>query len=123
MTINISSAAAWFKRESVTILHALNAAVVLLGAFSFGLSHSKEAALVTIASSLVTIVTSLTTRPVSVALLKGAATTLLTVFIAFGLKLSPEQIASYVAAAYIALGYLLRLNVSPAGAATAPPGP
>lgn len=108
-----------FGYEPAVILQALNAAIALAVAFGFGLDEPQVAAITVIATAVVAILTALTTRPVVVASVTGAASTALSAFAAFGLELSAQQIGAVVTALSIMLALLLRPNVSPAPALVA----
>lgn len=109
--------AEWVKRESVVILYVANVAVALLVSWGLKLTPAQVGAVTTITSALVTIITAFAVRPVTVPLIKGAATTLLVAFSAFGLHLSTSQIGYSTAALSIIVGLLLRQNVTPAAQA------
>jgi hypothetical protein len=107
-----------FRYEPAMIVYAVNAAVALVVAFGANLSHDQVAAVTTVTTAVLAIVTAVLTRPIVVSTITGAVGTALAAVAAFGLHLSADQIGATVTALSIALALLLRSNVSPA--ATAP---
>lgn len=102
-----------FGLEPAVILYGLNALVALLVSFGLPLSHAMVAAITTIATALLAIITASMTRPVVVSTITGAVGTLLTAVAAFGLDLTTDQIGSVVTVLSIVLALLLRQNVTP----------
>lgn len=105
-----------FGYEPAVYLYALNAGVALLVAYGLPMSHTQVAAVTTIATAILTIVTALMTRPVNVSALTAAVGTGLAAAAAFGLHLSADQVGTAVAALSIVLALILRANVTPAPA-------
>jgi hypothetical protein len=111
-----------FGYEPAVILYSINAGVALLVAYGLPLSQGQVAAISTIATALLTVVTAAMTRPVPVSALTAAVGTGLAAAAAFGLNLSADQIGTTVAALSIVLALVLRANVSPAQASPGHPG-
>lgn len=105
------------KFEPAILLAGLNALLALLVSFGLPLTHPQVAAVTTIATAVLAIVTVLMTRPIVVPTITGAVSTLLTAVAAFGLNLSTDQIGAVVALLSIVLGLILRTNVTPAAKA------
>lgn len=105
-----------FGYEPAVWLYALNAGVALLVSYGLPLSHGQVAAVTTIATAVLTVVTALMTRPIDVSALTAAVGTGLVAAAAFGLHLSADQVGTTVAALSIVLALVLRQNVSPAPA-------
>lgn len=102
------------QHEPALITALLGAAAALIAAFPVGVSQTQEAAIVTIGTALVAILTAALTKPVSVTLITGAIATGLTAAAAFGLKLSPDVLAMITTAVgYFLPGLLLRLHLTP----------
>lgn len=110
------------KFEPAIILAGLNALVALLVSFGLPLTHPQVAAITTIATAVLAIITVLMTRPIVVPTITGAVGTLLTAVAAFGLHLSTDQIGAVVALLSIILGLVLRMNVIPAAKSKAEAG-
>lgn len=102
-----------FGYEPAVWLYSINAGVALLVAYGLPLSQGQVAAISTIATALLTVVTAVMTRPVPVSALTAAVGTGLAAAAAFGLNLSADQIGTTVAALSIVLALVLRANVSP----------
>jgi hypothetical protein len=105
-----------FGYEPAVWLYALNAGVALLVAYGLPMSHGQVAAVTTIATAVLTVVTALMTRPIDVSALTAAVGTGLAAAAAFGLHLSADMVGTTVAALSIVLALVLRQNVSPAPA-------
>ena len=99
------------------VLYVVNAIVAMVIAWGFKLTQDQTAAIDTIVTGLLSILTAALTRPVVVSTMAAAAITVLTAFAAFGLKLDPNVISTTVAVASIVLGYLLHQAVVPSLAA------
>lgn len=110
-----------FGYEPAVWLYSINAAVALLVSYGFPLGTAQVAAISTIATAVLTVATTLLTRPVQVSALTAAVGTGLAAAASFGLHLSGDQIGTTVAALSIVLALVLRANVSPAAASKVTP--
>lgn len=103
-----------FKTEPALVTNLAGTAAALIAAFGVNVTQVQEAAIVTIASALITIVTAFTAKPVKVSVITGAVVTGLTAAAAFGLKLSPDSLAMVTSAlGYLIPGLLLRMHLVP----------
>lgn len=100
----------------VALGYAVNIGAAMLAGFGIHLTRDQTGAVLTITAGVVTVFTALFARPWHVAAIPGAATAILTACAAFGLKWTPEQIATGVAALSAVLGYLTQSAVVPAAA-------
>lgn len=92
-------------------------AVVLDAIVAFGLplDDSMKAAVITVITAAFTLAVSATVRPVPIAVIGGALTSLLTGLAAFNLDLGSDRIKVLVVAIVAVLGLLTHQNVSPPG--------
>jgi hypothetical protein len=102
------------QTEPALVTNLLGAAAALLGAFAFHVSQGQEAAIVTIGTGVIAVLTASLARPVKYTVITGAVITGLTAAAAFGLKLTPEVLGMISTA----LGMLLpsvigRLHLTP----------
>ena len=113
--MNISLAQLWatFRREPAAFLYMLAAVVTPLAASVLHWNHQQVAATATIASGLAAIIVAYHTRPVSAPVVLGAATTIATASAAYGLKISPAEIATLAAVVNGLLGWFVRANQTP----------
>lgn len=102
-----------FQTEPAVIMYGLSAVLTALVAFGVHASPGQVAAVTTIATGLITIVTAVTTRPVAVPVVTGAVATIATAAAAFGLHLSTAQIGAFVPVLAIVLSLILRQAVTP----------
>jgi len=107
--------------EPAAYLYVFNAALAAAIAWGLPLNHTQTAAATVIVTAILTMVTAVLTRPVEVSALMGAAVTLVTALGAFGFHLSQAQIGTGTALLSIVLGFILRIHVSPAPAASGVP--
>lgn len=101
------------KTEPNEVLYCLNALLAMLVAWGVQATPTQTGAILTIATAVITIITTAMTRPVQIALITGAATTVLTAAATFGFHLSTAQISTGVTVLSIVLALLLRQNVTP----------
>lgn len=104
-----------FGRDPAAILYGLQSLLAVLVAFSVLTGDAADYTMV-IANGGMALIVALTTRPVVVAAITGAAQTILTGIVAFGLpglSFSTEQQGVIIAALSAVLGLLLRQNQSP----------
>ena len=99
--------------ESAIVLYALSALVTAWVAFGFRASPAQTAAVATIGTAVVAIVTAFATRPVSVPVITGAVATIATASAAFGLHLTSAQIGAAVPVLSLVLSLVLRQAVTP----------
>jgi hypothetical protein len=111
----MAAAPAKFKYDPALYLYYLNAALALVVAFFPGLNLSTtvQAAIITIATAVLTGIGACLVRPIHVSALVAAATTALTAAAAFGLHLSDNRMAALTSGLSIVLPLILRLLVSP----------
>lgn len=113
-----------FKWYPAGYLYALNTVVALVVAFFPGLhvTHTQTAAITTIATAVLAVVTALMTRPPAVPVIAGALGTMLVAAGAFGLHLTDGQTATLVAFVSLAVAFFTHQNVTPkAGSPTGTP--
>jgi intracellular septation protein A len=106
-----------FRYEPALYVSVLNAALAAAVAYGLPLNSTQTAAVITVATAVLAMVTAVMTRPVEVSALTGAGVTLVTALGAFGLHLTQDQLGTAVALVSILLGLVLRGHVSPAPAA------
>ena len=104
---------AWFRSESAVLAFALSAGVTACAAFGFKAPAHDVAAVEMIGAALVSIVTALATRPVSVPVVTGAVMEIATAAAAFGLKLSAAELGALAPVVSIVVSLLLRQAVTP----------
>jgi len=92
------------KLNPSAILFGLNAVIAFGTAWGLPLTQTQQAALVTIATSVLTIAAAFTTRPVGLQLIIGAVTSGAVAFGAFHLTLSPDKLSAATALLSIILG-------------------
>lgn len=101
------------QTEPALVTNLLGAAAVLIGAFVSTVTQSQEAAIVTIATALITVLTASLAKPVKVSLIAGAVVTGLTAAVAFGLKVPAEDLAIISTAITSVLTLILRAHLTP----------
>lgn len=101
------------RTEPNVVLYAVSALVTAWVAFGFRASPGQVGAVSTIAAGLVTIITALAARPVTVPVVTGAVVTVATAAGAFGLHLSAAQLGSAVPVLSVVLALVLRQAVTP----------
>jgi hypothetical protein len=102
-------------RDPAAILYGLQSLLAVVVAFGVITGDAADYTM-TIANGVMALIVALTTRPVVVAAITGAAQTILTGIVAFGmpgLSFSTEQQGVIIAALAAILGLLLRQNQSP----------
>jgi hypothetical protein len=99
--------------EPAALLYAISAGLTPLVAMILHWSKTQTAAEATIVAALAAIITAFHARPVAIPALLGAAATIATASAAFGLKLSPDQIAAGSSALSLVLALLFRQNLTP----------
>lgn len=104
---------AFILGEPTAILFTANALVSLGVAWGWHLSDAKAGAVVTIVSGLLTAATALLAKPPSVILLKGGLMTAGLAYGAFNRHWTADRVGQTAFVASLAVGLLLRLNVSP----------
>jgi len=109
-----------FGYEPAVILYAINAGVALLVSFGLPLSGDQVNAATVLSTAVAAIWTAAVTRPIAVSAITGALATALAAVAAFGVELTVDQQGAVVTAVSVVLALLLRSNVSPASALTAP---
>lgn len=109
--------ARWLSQESAVFAYALSAGLTAWAAFGFKAPAHDVAAVEMIGAALVSIVTALATRPVSVPVVTGAVVEIATAAGAFGLKLSAAQLGALTPVVSIVVALLLRQAVTPVVAA------
>lgn len=94
---------------------ALNVAVVMVAAFSpaWHLSPTEMAAVSTIATALTSAAAAFLVIPVSLGVINTCVSTILVASAAFGLRMSPADIALVTASVSSLLSYLVREKVIP----------
>jgi hypothetical protein len=111
----VSKVLTLIRGEPTVLLYSLNAVVALAVSFGLHLGHTQEAAVMTLAAAVLTMVTAAATRPVAVSALTGALATALTAAGTFGLHLTAQQTGSLITVVTLVLMHGLRGSVSPAG--------
>ena len=101
------------RTEPSVVMYGLNALLTALVAFGAHASPGQTAAVTTIATAVITIVTAASTRPVAVPLITGAVATIATAAAAFGLHLTSAQIGAAVPLLTVVLSLILRQAVTP----------
>ena len=101
------------RSEPAVILYAASAVLTAVITFGCRATPGQAAAVATIATAAVTIITALTTRPVTIPVVTGAVATIATAAGAFGLHLTTDQIGAAVPVLSIILALVLRQNVTP----------
>lgn len=121
-TREMAASPAKFKYDPALYLYYLNAALALVVAFFPGLNLSStvQAAIITIATAVLSIIGGLLVRPIHVSLLVASATTALTAAAAFGLHLSDNRMAALTSGLSIVVPLILRLIVSPSAVVSSP---
>jgi hypothetical protein len=107
---------AWFKSlklEPAIVLYLLNAGLAVGVSFGVDLSHTQQAAILTIATGVFTIVAAARTRPANVSLITATFATGLTAAATFGLHVNADRIGVLTALLSGILGLVLRVHVSP----------
>jgi hypothetical protein len=104
---------ATFEQEPAAALFAVNAGLSPLFALILHWPHTQVAAAATISAALAALVTAFKARPVAVPAMLGAAATIATAAAAFGLNLSPAEIAAGSSALNLLLAFLFRANLVP----------
>jgi hypothetical protein len=102
-------------RDPAAILYGLQSLLAVVVAFGVITGDAADYTM-TIANGVMALIVALTTRPVVVAAIPGAAQTILTGIVAFGmpgLSFSTEQQGVIIAALAAILGLLLRQNQTP----------
>lgn len=102
-------------RDPAAILYGLQSLLAVVVAFGVITGDAADYTM-TIANGVMALIVALTTRPVVVAAITGAAQTILTGIVAFGmpgLSFSTEQQGVIIAALAAILGLLLRQNQTP----------
>jgi hypothetical protein len=102
----------WAEEPAVTAW-ALGGGLAMLVAYVFHFDHTQQAAAATIVTALAAIVVVFATKEKSVTAITGALATIIVAASAFGFHPSPHAVATILAAASIALGFLFRQNVEP----------
>jgi hypothetical protein len=103
-----------FGREPAAVLYGVQALLSVAVAFgAFGLTDESAAWVLTIANGVMALIVAIVTRPFVVSAVTGAIQTILTAAVAFGLPLSEAQTGTIIAALSVALGLMLRPNLSP----------
>lgn len=105
--------ARWLSTETAVIMYALSAGVTAWVAFGFRAPAHDVAAVEMIGAALVTIVTALATRPVSVPIVTGAVSEIATAAGAFGLHMTAAQIGALTPIVSIVVALLLRQAITP----------
>ena len=106
------------RREPAISAWALSAAAVAWAAFGFRAPPHDVAAVSLIGTAIATILTALAARPVSVPVITGAVTEILTASAAFGLHLTSAQIGVATPLVSIVVSLLLRQALTPIPAET-----
>lgn len=102
------------QTEPALVTTLLGAAAALLSAFAFHVSQDEEAAIVTIGTGVIAILTAALAKPVKYTVITGAVITGLTAAAAFGLKLSPEVLGVISTTLGMLLpGIFARLHLTP----------
>jgi len=92
------------KLNPSAIIFGLNAVIAFATAWGLNLSQEQQAAVVTIATAVLTIAAAFATRPVGLQLIIGAVTSGAVAFGAFHLTLSPDKLSAATALLSIILG-------------------
>jgi hypothetical protein len=104
----------FLQAEPALVTSLLAAAAALLAAYSAHVSQAQDAAIVTIGTAAMALLTAALARPISVPIITGSIITGLTAAAAWGLKLSPELLSLLSAALGMTLTALLwRLHLTP----------
>jgi hypothetical protein len=102
------------QSEPALITTLAGSAAALIGAFVVNVGQTQEAAIVTIASALIALITASLAKPVKYSVITGAVVTGLTAAAAFGLKLSPEILGMVATGlGYLLPGIVARLHLTP----------
>lgn len=99
-----------WNEEPVIAAWAVNGSLALLLGDVIHITSTQEAAVTTIATGVVALVTALRTTPFVLSAFAGALTTMFVAAATFGLHLSPEAIGIAVAIISTAVSLLLRGN-------------
>lgn len=100
------------REPALTFVTILSTVAALVVAFAHLTPH-QSAAVGVVAVALGGLVTAAMTVPRNVAVIAAAAGAVLTGLAGFGLHISDHQIAVVVAALGLALGYILRIHLTP----------
>ena len=84
----------WIKLNPAAILFAVNAIIALLISWGTSWSAGTTAIVDGVVTAAITLITVATTRPISLQLILGGATGLVTALAPFGLHLTADQISS-----------------------------
>lgn len=103
-----------WRLEPAVVAWSVNGGLASLLAFVFHFSSAQEAAVTTISTAVVALVTAAMACPPNVSVLTGALAAIATAAGAFGLHLGPQATAASVTALSAVLGLLLRQNLTPA---------
>ena len=101
------------KLNPSAIIFGLNAVIAFATAWGLNLSQEQQAAVVTIATAVLTIAAAFATRPVGLQLIIGAVTSGAVAFGAFHLTLSPDKLSAATALLSIILGIGFHLAHTP----------
>jgi len=101
------------RTEPAVILFGVNTAVALAVSWGWHLTADQTGAITVITTAVLSILTAVLVREVSLPVIKGGLTSVLIALGAFHLHFSPSAIGSTTAAVSIVLGLLLRQNLTP----------
>jgi hypothetical protein len=100
--------------EPVILAWAVNGGLAALLAYAVHLTSTQEAAVTTITTSVVAVITACKTRPVEVAVITGAVSTIAVASAAFGLHLPASSTATMMTLLGALLSLVLRQAQTPA---------
>lgn len=107
----------WIKLHPAAITGAVVALVNFLIAYGVNLTQDQAASIATIAGAVVTIVITVSTRPVGLQLVTGSVVTIIGALSAFHFHLSPDQISSGSTILLLVLGVAFHYAHVPVAAA------
>jgi hypothetical protein len=111
----MTKAADLLKRESAVILFGVNSLVALLSVWWLHLSPDQTGAVAVVATSVLALAVAALTRPPELTIVKGAVSSALVAFAAFGAHISPSSIAIGMTVLSTVLGLFIRSQVTPRG--------
>lgn len=111
-----------FGREPTLWIAVLSSAIMLLATFGFGWLDNDQAGLIVVAiNAVAAAVNAWTVRPISPAVFTYAASSIIAAAAAYGLEVTPEQLASLNSLLVVVLALLTRGQVAPQETAVSAP--
>ncbi len=103
-----------FGREPTLWIAVLNAVILGIATLGFHALNNDQAALIVAAiNAVMAAINAYAVRPISPAVFTYVGTAIVTVLVSYGLKVTPDQLASLNAIIIVALGLITRGQVSP----------